>query len=245
MTTLIIKRIEMIIFVLKTRIRMTSFVQRTITGIVVIIMILPLINVGVYGYEVLVFCINFGGMLEFYRLAPITKSGMLTGLLLGVTMLFTLGSILAGIAGWRMLLIHVPVIFVVYLVELYSNNSKPFENLAYTFMGILYVTLPLCFFTAIAFLPYGGGYHPTIVSGCFFMLWANDTGAYLYGKYLGRHPLFERISPHKTWGRKFGRSVYRCFNSSNYFALFYNFEYGDMAGFVPDHCDDGYVWRFF
>lgn len=183
---------------------MTNFLQRTITGIALIIVVLTLINVGMYGFAALIFFVNFGGMLEFYRLAPITKGGMLTGLLLGATMLLTLGSILTGIAGWQILLIHVPVLFVVYLAELYSNNSKPFENLAYTFMGTLYVTLPLCFFTAIAFLPYGGGYHPTIVSGCFFMLWADDTGAYLFGKYLGRHPLFERISPHKTWEGSLG-----------------------------------------
>jgi phosphatidate cytidylyltransferase len=42
-------------------------------------------------------------------------------------------------------------------------------------------------------------FSPGIVVGFFLLIWANDTGAYLSGISFGRHKLFERISPKKTW----------------------------------------------
>jgi phosphatidate cytidylyltransferase len=49
-------------------------------------------------------------------------------------------------------------------------------------------------------LPHGGiVFSPGIIIGFFLLIWANDTGAYLAGVTMGRHKLFERISPKKTW----------------------------------------------
>jgi phosphatidate cytidylyltransferase len=42
----------------------------------------------------------------------------------------------------------------------------------------------------------------------FILLWTNDTMAYLSGKFLGRHKLWERISPKKTWEGFFGGLVF-------------------------------------
>ena len=42
-------------------------------------------------------------------------------------------------------------------------------------------------------------YSPNIILGFFFIMWANDTGAYLTGRALGKHKFFPRISPNKTW----------------------------------------------
>ncbi len=54
-------------------------------------------------------------------------------------------------------------------------------------------------------LPHEGiFFSPGIIIGFFLLIWANDTGAYLTGATLGRHKLFERISPKKTWEGFFG-----------------------------------------
>ena len=45
----------------------------------------------------------------------------------------------------------------------------------------------------------GGTYEVLQVFGLVWMIWANDTGAYLVGKPLGRHKLWPRISPGKSW----------------------------------------------
>ena len=51
---------------------------------------------------------------------------------------------------------------------------------------------------------FGTEYNYEILIGYFFVLWANDTGAYLVGRKLGRTKLFERISPKKTWEGSMG-----------------------------------------
>jgi phosphatidate cytidylyltransferase len=42
-------------------------------------------------------------------------------------------------------------------------------------------------------------FSPGIPVGFFLLLWTNDTGAYLVGSAIGKHRLFERISPKKSW----------------------------------------------
>jgi len=44
-----------------------------------------------------------------------------------------------------------------------------------------------------------GFYNYEIILGSLLILWASDTGAYAAGTLFGKHRLFERISPKKSW----------------------------------------------
>jgi phosphatidate cytidylyltransferase len=91
----------------------------------------------------------------------------------------------------------------VYLVKLYKKNErKPFTNIAFTFLGIIYVAVPFALFNIAAFED--GVYNYEIIWGCLFILWACDTGAYFAGTFFGKRKLFERISPKKSWEGFFG-----------------------------------------
>jgi phosphatidate cytidylyltransferase len=72
--------------------------------------------------------------------------------------------------------------------------------MAFTLLGIIYIALPLsllnCFFSPWA-IPHKPDF--AFLLGYFVLLWLNDTGAYLMGKATGKHLLFQRISPKKTW----------------------------------------------
>ncbi|KUJ59821.1 phosphatidate cytidylyltransferase [Flavobacteriaceae bacterium CRH] len=59
-----------------------------------------------------------------------------------------------------------------------------------------YIMLPFLFITKISFGI--AAYNPKIIIGLFILIWTNDTFAYLVGKSIGKHKLFERISPKKT-----------------------------------------------
>ena len=64
-----------------------------------------------------------------------------------------------------------------------------------------YIILPFIFITKISFGIVD--YNPKIIIGLFILIWTNDTFAYIVGKTIGKHKLFERISPKKTIeGRK-------------------------------------------
>jgi len=105
-------------------------------------------------------------------------------------------------------LVNVLAVSAIFIRELYKNSSTPFQNLALTFFGVAYITVPIIFFEGIAFLPLKEGfYKPEIILGYFVLLWVSDSGAYATGSLVGKHKLFERISPKKTWEGSIGGAV--------------------------------------
>lgn len=89
------------------------------------------------------------------------------------------------------------------MVELFKKKSSVY-NVPGFLTGFLYVTLP-CLLLILMTFPKPGvavsenRYFPQVVLGMIFFIWINDTGAYLVGSLLGKHKLYERISPGKTW----------------------------------------------
>jgi len=190
---------------------MTNLIQRALTGTVLVIVTITSIIWSQYSFIVLILAINILALLEFYRLfqAYTFSPRNFAGTILSLSILVTFTLVITNKSDWRILLINILPAFCIFIFELYLKATNPFTNLAFTFLGIISITVPLCFFISIAFLPAGSGnYHPYLVLGYFFILWASDTGAYFVGKYLGNHKLFERISPKKTWEGSLGGTVF-------------------------------------
>ncbi len=82
------------------------------------------------------------------------------------------------------------------IVELFRCKTNPLLNIAIACMGILYVSLPFSLMCYVASIPSYGNY---LLMSFFIIIWMSDTGAYLAGVTLGKHKMFERISPKKTW----------------------------------------------
>jgi phosphatidate cytidylyltransferase len=97
-------------------------------------------------------------------------------------------------------------VFLLFLIELFQTNQDPFARIANTFLGLLYIALPLSLFSSTAFI--GGSYDQTIVMGILLLLWANDIGGYIGGVSFGKHKLFERVSPKKTWEGTMGGALF-------------------------------------
>lgn len=100
----------------------------------------------------------------------------------------------------------VPFLTVPFFIKLYKKGDKrPFENLGYTYLGIIYVALPFALLVEFTF--WRSEFKPLIPLGTLLILWSFDTGAYFSGKYFGKRKLFERISPKKTWEGFFGGAI--------------------------------------
>ncbi len=96
-----------------------------------------------------------------------------------------------------------PLFSMFFLAQLYRKEQKfPFEKIGLVLLGILYTTLPFVFLNILAFKE--GEYQYQYVLGLFFILWIHDIGAYFIGGRYGKHPLFPRISPKKSWEGSFG-----------------------------------------
>ena len=110
------------------------------------------------------------------------------------------------------------VVFIPYLVtviyllvaELYMKQEDPINNWAYTMLSQMYIALPFSLLNVLAFTASPEGlvlFNPILPLSVFIFLWMNDTGAYCIGSLLGRHKLFPRISPGKSWEGSIGGAV--------------------------------------
>ena len=113
-----------------------------------------------------------------------------------------------------MLVLFVPYLLFLlfcYIRELFSNNSNPVFNLGAMVLSQTYVVLPLSLVNMLAF----GHYDCFSASAPFYaipltlyvFIWLNDTGAYLSGSLLGKHRLYPRISPKKSWEGAIGGAL--------------------------------------
>lgn len=107
------------------------------------------------------------------------------------------------------LLAIIPFIFLLFIIELWRNKKNPFTNIALSLAAIIYIALPLglmmYFFDPVSL---SGPKHYGIVLGFLLILWLNDSGAYFTGSLIGKHKLFERISPGKTWEGSMGGALF-------------------------------------
>jgi phosphatidate cytidylyltransferase len=103
------------------------------------------------------------------------------------------------------------LVSIIYLMvaELYLKAEDPIHNWAYTMMSQLYIALPFSLLNVLAFRQNGAAitYSYLMPLSVFVFLWMNDTGAYLCGSLLGKHKLFPRISPGKTWEGSIGGGI--------------------------------------
>lgn len=100
-------------------------------------------------------------------------------------------------------LIWIFVIICRLVLELYTKSDTPIQNMAKSLMTQLYIGMPLAIMVCI-----GEWWNLHLILAVFLMIWINDTGAFLVGCTLGRHRLFERISPKKSWEGFFGGLVF-------------------------------------
>jgi phosphatidate cytidylyltransferase len=181
---------------------MNNVIQRSFTGLTLMAISIAVVLISQYSFIFLLLVINILGLWEFYRLFH--SAGIfprkITGTILSVTLFISSALAGAAVFSWKILIINIPFAFLIFVAELYLRAEKPFQNIAFTFLGILYVTIPFVFLNGISIITDGKKlYHPHIVLGFLFIVWASDIGAYFFGKSFGKHPLFKRISPGKTW----------------------------------------------
>ncbi len=95
------------------------------------------------------------------------------------------------------------------IVFLFDNNIQSVSTLSKYLYLLGYITLPFVFITKISFGV--NDYNPKIIIGLFILIWTNDTFAYIVGKSMGKHKLFEKISPKKTIEGFFGGLIFAIF----------------------------------
>lgn len=193
---------------------MNDLVRRSITGAGIVLFLLAGFLLHPVSFYLTGLILLSSSMYEYYRIVTTSKAKplVLPGIFSGM-LLYTLATcVSAGICGWEMALLLIPVFTFFMIAELFRKQEMPFDSLAHTVFPLIWIAVPFSLFPFAAFSQEGISsilqhqylFSPGIVVGFFLLIWSNDTGAYLAGITLGRHRLMERISPKKTWEGFFG-----------------------------------------
>lgn len=206
---------------------MNNILTRAVWGALFVVIIISSFIVGTYATAIILGFFMCIGVFEFYRffqLSQIVQPKAYSGIL-GAAVLYTL------LVTHQLKLIEIPlesilipIVFLPFLYVVFSKNNNPLLDLTVTFFPWIYVMFPFYLMFSIYNFEFETGAQWTYIIGLFIMVWTNDTFAYLSGRTFGKHKLFERISPNKTWEGSIGgfiftivaAAVYAYFTDANF-----------------------------
>ena len=164
-----------------------------------------------YSFALLFLLILTGGLIEFanlYKTSDIQPNKLLS-YLVSLLIFGTSFFVAKGLLEPKYFLTLFPMFLVIMAAELYRNKLKPLENIAITIFTIVYMALPLSLVNFLVFTDLfpANDYSPKLLIALFILIWTHDSGAYLFGVSIGKHRLFERISPKKSWEGAIGGTL--------------------------------------
>lgn len=195
----------------------SNFIQRAITGVIFVGVLIGCILGGPISFSLLFALITALTIHEFGTIVskqPDVEINKPICMLAGVFLFFGF-AYLGVMPGQSEILIPYLFLLIYLLVsELYLKKKNPLNNWAYTMMSQVYIALSFSMLNVLAYHSVGGTspyqiqYNPILPLSIFIFTWINDTGAYCTGMLFGKHRLFERISPKKSWEGSIGGGVF-------------------------------------
>lgn len=194
-----------------------GLLQRAVTAVIFVAIMLGGLYISSYSFIALFALITALCLWEFYGMvlehqdSRAFAARKFIGLGLGLTPFVVVSLLQLGmLTSTRELIIAIaifssPFIFLLFIYELYAKAQRPFTNIAFLYLGVLYIGLPMALLTIVAFE--GQVFYANTIFGLLLLSWLNDTGAYLVGSMIGKTKLFPRISPNKTWEGSLGGVV--------------------------------------
>ena len=185
---------------------MKKFIVRTLSGAVFAAALVGSILYGFNTFKALFLLFMVLAVYEFSTLLRKHKKATFNPVVafLCSTLLYVAFTLTAHNEKVPTLLVFTPYMIAIictFIGRLFSRKGNNIENLAYFALTQLYVALPFSLLQVLstAGAPEGETYNWLFPLSIFIFIWCNDSGAYCIGCLIGRHKMFERISPKKTW----------------------------------------------
>ena len=204
---------------------MKNLIIRALTGIIFVVVLISAICIHPIFFLIL-FCIitgltlwEFGGLVKHYENANLQRTVNMLG---GVYLFIATFVHANGLTDGKIFLPYLLFIMLTMIAELYYKAPNPINNWAFTLFAQIYCAGSFSMLNFIGAEPGTSGvmsYTPLFIMAIFIFVWLDDTGAYLVGSLIGKHKLFERISPKKSWEGFFGGLIL-ALASSQAFAWF-------------------------
>lgn len=188
--------------------KLGNMATRTISGALFVALTVACVLFGPYSFLLLFGVYMTGCLFEYYTLTGINRSPQrILGVLIGVGVYTSVALGLMGQLDFRYLLFLPILILFGILTATFSGAHSPFSDFGKMLAGLVYAGFP---FVALGFVGMDaetGTYDPFPVLLFLVLVWANDTFAYLSGRFMGRTRLAKNISPGKTWEGTIGGLV--------------------------------------
>lgn len=189
----------------------SNLIQRSITGLFFVLLLLFCIIFNAYSFGVLFLLVTCLALIEFHKILAQKFEVQLTNFFTvgsGAVLFLSIFAINAHWFDYRILAVYFLSVCLVFIAELYRKKENPLINWAVFSLGQIYIALPFSLLSTIGFANGNGEYNYLFVLAFFVSIWVYDTGAYLVGMSIGKHRLFERISPKKSWEGFFGGLIF-------------------------------------
>lgn len=192
-----------------------NLIVRAITGVLfVAVMVVGFLNpramIVLFALITALTLWEYTGLVNTY--AQDVQTNRFISTVAGVYLFLAVAAWRTGVVGNFIVLVpYILTIVYLFVSGLYTGNKNAVNDWAYTMLGQLYIALPLSLINILGFemAPDGSGvrFDTLLPLSIFIFLWTNDTGAYCTGSLLGRHKLFPRISPAKSWEGSIGGGI--------------------------------------
>ena len=195
---------------------MKNFIIRTITGVIFVAAIVasflrPEAMVLLFSIVTGLTIWEFTGLVNERENVTINRFiCTVAGVYFFFAMTYFCSDLYAGVAKSVVFIPYLITIIYLLIAELYLKQDDPVQDWAYTMLSQMYIALPFSMLNVLAFTSDSSSvvvFNTLLPLSVFVFLWMNDTGAYCVGSLIGRHKLFPRISPGKSWEGSIGGAV--------------------------------------
>ncbi len=187
---------------------MNNFIVRTLSGAIFVALIVGSLILSPVSFVIVFAVITFLAVYEFHKLTNLQELVDVNPVVasFGSVLLFVVSHLsVSGYTVFPLYVFYGLYVVIVIISGLYLKRLNPVHNWAYFLTGQIMIALPL---SLLNYIMYADGYNPYLVLALFIIIWVNDTGAYITGVTFGKHRLFERISPKKSWEGFLGGALF-------------------------------------
>lgn len=187
---------------------MNNFIQRTLSGIVYVALVVASILLHPAFFGGLFILITFLAVREFHTILSSPKhltvsASLAAALIYAVDWLHCFAPQYCAcqhmaVYIWAGLMLYCLLMLALLVAQLFETRTNPIHNCGNLLASQLMVALPFVLMNHILM------FKPLLLLALFITIWINDSGAYCVGSLLakrpgGNHKMFPRVSPAKSW----------------------------------------------
>ena len=171
---------------------MNNLVIRAISGLV---LVLVLVGGIVYSDISRIIVLAIVAIFSLWEMLQLLSKASISVLAKGIYTISSVAILFASIRFgcdiFTVIAILSTLLVVRFIIELYRKKERPLDAISYEIFAVFYTVLPIYLLMNIA--------DYRVILTILILVWTNDVGAYIVGVTIGKHRLFERISPKKSW----------------------------------------------